>query len=132
MSTTQDPPSPVDINLAQDETKAWRQFSLEFLRANTPGNMVNGYYIPIADINAVIAAAQSVGTTASAVRAYFALRTSGDSAQANLHMYIVAVDDATGDDIIQNQAGDSLIYDTTIPCPTMCGTGNVLNGGVNQ
>ncbi len=44
------------------------------------------------------------------------------------HIYVVPLDE-NGNDKLFDAAGNSLIYDSTMPCPSMCGVGNQLNGG---
>ena len=110
---------PVPIQLAALETLAWREFNASI--APLPEDRVNGYFIPVDDINSILNYVQK------GVRVYFALRDSGTSAQANLHLYIVPVD-ANGNDKLTDQQGNSLVYDTTMPCPSLCGAPNALNG----
>ncbi len=110
---------------AAAQTQNWRDFMVS-ITPNDPTQRVNGYHIPIADINDILSHA------VSGIRAYFALPTENPNppsppTQSAVHLYIVPLD-ANGNDILTNAAGDSLIYDTTVPCPTMCGQGNILNG----
>ncbi len=110
---------PVPIPIAAAETLAWRNFNATI--APEPDNRVNGYFIPIEDIKSIM------GYAEKGVRVYFALRDTGSSVQANLHLYIVPVD-AAGNDKLSDEQQPTLIYDTTLPCPSACGEPNALNG----
>ena len=112
----------VPIPEAAAQTQNWRNF-MNSITPNEPTQRVNGYHIPIDDINNILSHATS------GVRVYFALPPNDPNppTQSAVHLYIVPLD-ANGNDILENQQGDSLIYDTIMPCPTMCGDGNVLNG----
>lgn len=114
-------PLGVPVSEAQIETAAWRTF-IDSIVPSGGENRVNGYYIPITDIqNIPRSYPDAVG-----VRTYFALRGGKGPAQAMLHLYIVPVDE-NGDDVLEVN-GVSTIYDTTMPCPQICGTPNALNG----
>lgn len=87
-------------------------------------DQVNAYFIPIDDITAILQYA------AGGIRTYFALRQDENGLNQQLHLYVVPVD-SNGDDVLFNPSAqpDTLIYDTTLPCPSACGAPNQLNGG---
>jgi hypothetical protein len=117
-------PNPVPVPIAAEQTYNWRQFMLGL----TNYDPVNGYFIPKDDILAVLQYATN------GIRVYFALPPENDMPLVGelhtVHLYVVAVD-GQGNDRIHNPEtlpASSMIYDTTVPCPTLCGSPNVLNG----
>ena len=112
--------TPVDLVKAASETQAWRAFMSDMPNQD----QVNAYFIPIEDITSILQYA------ATGIRTYFALRTDANGLNQQLHMYVVPVD-VNGNDVIFNPSaqGETLIYDTTLPCPSACGGPNQLNGG---
>lgn len=123
----------VDITTVQTELAQWRTFNAQVLNGGqNSADIVNGYFIPIGDIqNVILGNATALGYTPTGVRAYFALRSPQNTpAEANLHLYIVAVDQ-NGNDVVEytppptqndpNPQPVSLVYDTTVPCPPTCG-----------
>jgi|GEM_PF-2425646 len=133
-------PMGVDLNKAAGETAAWRSF-MDKLEGAGHQDRVYSYFIPIADVFNLInigiygsdkmpQVEQIDMQVISGLRAYFALRPPGENgpnAQEMLHLYMVPVD-MNGNDILDVE-GNSVIYDTTQPCPNMCGVTNPLNGG---
>ena len=115
-------PTPVDITTAAAETKAWRDFMATLPQVD----QVNAYFIPIEDITNILQYATN------GIRTYFAIRNDAQGANAQVHLYVVPVD-ANGDDVLFHGPAaqpQSLIYDTTLPCPTACGTANPLNSSM--
>jgi len=106
--------SPVPIPDAAKETFRWREF-IRTVAPQDPSAWINGYFIPIDDINSIM------GYAVNGARVYFAMRE-----DSSIHLYIVPVD-GNGDDILENSQDESLVYDTTLPCPNMCGSPNELN-----
>jgi hypothetical protein len=127
----------VDIESAAIETASWRTF-MDGLVGAGEQDRIYSYHIPIEDILNIVNAEIPEGkemTKPTAVRAFFALRPAsvgpnGSAAQKRLHLYMVPVD-VNGNDVLEID-GVSVIYDTTQPCPNMCGIGNDLNGGATQ
>ncbi len=111
-------PTPVDITKAAAETKAWRDFMATLPQVD----QVNAYFIPIEDITNILQYATN------GIRTYFAIRNDAQGANAQVHLYVVPVD-ANGNDMLWGPQGQSqsLIYDTTMPCPNVCGASNPLN-----
>lgn len=115
----------VPLPEAAAQTLNWRNFMIS-ITPEDPTQRVNGFHIPISDINNLLAYA------ASGMRVYFAMPGADPQppqppTQSTIHLYIVPVD-ANGNDILENEQGVSLIYDTILPCPNVCGSANVLNG----
>jgi hypothetical protein len=108
---------PVPVNDAATETAAWRTYDAQ--KFPNPADRINGFFIPIEDVNAALLNAST------GVRVYLALKETGTSLQDRLHLYVVAVD-ANGNDILEVQ-GNSVVYDATMPCPNTCGQANDLN-----
>lgn len=124
MSTTKiGSATPVDLVKAAGETEAWR----DFMSTMPNQDVINAYFIPIDDITAILQYA------ASGIRTYFALRQDSNGLNQQLHLYVVPVD-ANGNDVLLNPTSqpDTLIYDTTMPCPTLCGAPNPLNTSMPQ
>ena len=116
-------PSPVPVNEAAGQTYNWRNF----MTTVTDYDTVNGYFIPKDDILAVL------DNATNGIRVYFALPDADAEPTPgvihSVHLYVVAVD-GSGNDVIHDPEAiaNSAIYDTTVPCPTVCGTPNALNG----
>lgn len=122
MSNTNQKPlkNSVPVDLAAVQTSNWRDYMTELVQ--DPNDMIKGYFIPISDLTDVMQNAQK------GARVYFALPEQGEEVDIRgVHLYVVAVDE-DGNDILENSNGDSLVYDTTVPCPNMCGEPNKLNG----
>lgn len=122
MSNTNQKPlkNSVPVNLAAVQTSNWRDYMTQELA--DPNELIKGYFIPLDDLNDVMTNA------VNGARVYFALPQILPQADIRgLHLYIVAVD-AEGNDILEGPNGESTVYDTTLPCPTMCGEPNELNG----
>ena len=104
---------PIPVPTAAAETAAWRSFIAGVTQ--NPNYLINGFFIPIGDIT------NTIQYAVNGFRVYMGMRQDG-----TLHLYWVAVD-ADGNDVIQDASQNSLVFDTTVPCPTCCGGGNVLN-----
>jgi hypothetical protein len=105
---------PVPVQDAATETAAWRTFISSV--TNDPKYLINGFFIPLSDIS------NTIQYAATGFRVYGAIKEDG-----TFHLYVVAVD-ANGDDVLVDGNQGSLVFDSTCPCPNMCGGGNVLNG----
>lgn len=124
----------INLQLASTETALWREFNKSTVSPeDQDGNLINAYFIPIEDIqNVVLGNARALGYQPSGIRVYFALRDGECTpAQDNLHLLVVAVDEQ-GNDVYQydpqnGQPTISLVYNATLPCPSVCGTPNPLN-----
>jgi hypothetical protein len=107
---------PIPVLTAQQQTADWR----DFINPIAGNAIVHSFFIPKEDIDAVYKYAET------GIRVYGALRIANDP--TSLHLLVVGVD-ANGDDVIED-GGDSIIYDTTQPCPNMCGGVSILNGQI--
>jgi len=128
MSEVQDPqPAPVcvPIQVAANQTQAWR----DYISTQPAQDQINAYFIPIGDITSILQFAQQ------GIRTYFALRPVQGGLINQLHLYVVPVDEF-GNDVLYNpqtaDPSDTLVYDTTLPCPSMCGDANPLNTSMPQ
>lgn len=128
MEEIKDPqPAPicVPVQIASNQTEAWRNFM-----ATLPAqDQINAYFIPIGDITSILQFAKQ------GIRVYFAMRPVGQGANQQVHLYVVPVDEQGNDQLENPQTADpsdTLIYDTTMPCPNMCGAPNALNTTLPQ
>lgn len=104
---------PVPVSTAATETAAWRTFIGGVTQ--DPNYLINAFFIPIGDIS------NTIQYAVNGFRAYMAMREDG-----TLHLYWVAVD-ADGNDVLEDSNNNSLVFDSTFPCPTRCGQSNSLN-----
>lgn len=106
---------PVPVPVAAAQTANWRAFMKQNLPAGiTP---IKAFFIPIDDLNALR------GFAINGIRVYFALKEPENP--NTLHLMVVPVDGSGNDLITVN--GSSVIYDTTLPCPTLCSSANPIN-----
>jgi hypothetical protein len=122
MSNAFDPggPKTVPVSQAAEEAAYWREIIGPFMN----GNPLRGFFIPIADLNAIAAMHQVSG-----MRAYFCLTTREDFRTVSL--VVVPVDDDNNDitSIADNVGGEvSTIYDLTSPCPAFCDPHSIMYG----
>ncbi|WP_046744660.1 hypothetical protein [Kordia zhangzhouensis] len=101
------PPNTIPVSVASGWTEAWRN--------RTGEEQINGFFIPMTDINEVM-----VEKGIENIRGYLGIDENG-----TVHMLIVGVD-SKGNDMIDEASGQ-FVYDYTKPCPQQCGNKNVLN-----
>ncbi|MBE2290313.1 MAG: hypothetical protein IAE95_12215 [Chitinophagaceae bacterium] len=104
---------PVPVATAAADTAAWRTFIAGVTQ--DPNYLINAFFIPIGDIS------NTIQYAVNGFRAYMGMREDG-----TLHLYWVAVD-ADGNDVLEDSNNNSLVFDSTFPCPTCCGQSNALN-----
>lgn len=114
---------PMNLNVACNQTANWRDYiDAHSLEAGT--GPIYGFFIPIDSLQAVMQEA------VKGVRVYMALNAPDQL--SSLHLLLVPTngDNSTvsGNDILYNPVtNQSTVYDTTMPCPTVCGDPNVIN-----
>ncbi len=114
---------PVPESVAVQQTANWRTLNLL--------GTIKAMYIPIQDILNILANPNLPKVVG--LRAYFAvIDATKPVGPGNVHLYMVPAEE--GDDInpyidilTDPKTGESLIYDTTMPCPHICSTVNPLN-----
>ena len=124
---------PVKIDDAIKATSKWRSWMSE---NDVPEEvMTNAFFIPIGDLQALLAIVQDQYQEAIGVRAYVGMGDPNPDGGSTLKLLLVAVnpspepiDPDPGVDIIENIGSTDYVtvYDFTSPCPKFCDASSVL------
>lgn len=136
MSTQETPQlttgNPITLNQGIEWTTNWRNWCLE--NGFTPEDTLKAFYIPIGDLEAIVATSGAGGA-----RAYLALEKPNDPSTVKIVLVPTATNQLIGygRDIIEplpttgvKNDDDELvtIYDLTLPCPRYCDPTSPLFG----
>lgn len=114
----------VPKDTAQQGTTHWRECMAHYVE--DPTKRLHGFFIHKSDLERALAVAED----AIGIRVYGAL--DGPLDFGSLHLYVVGVDGAGNDVLSIPATGETAVFDTTIPCPDLCGRKNWLNSDVEE
>jgi hypothetical protein len=128
----------VSVDQAKKEIKRWKEHFLE-LGDDAPYDFVQAFFIPMHDIKRLYENYKDLQPTG--VRAYIGITDENEEGCAPLRLLLVPARKHTDfykhhehrhhaletEAELNSDAGDSSIYDFTMPCPDVCAESNGLN-----
>ena len=127
----------VSIDQARKEIQRWKDH-IRSLGEDCPYDFVQAFFIPMHDIKRLYEKYQHLDPTG--VRAYIGITDKNEQGCAPLRLLLVPAKEHTDfyrhhkddadeleDELGVNHAGDSSIYDFTMPCPDVCATNDPLS-----
>ncbi|OQP68250.1 hypothetical protein [Niastella populi] len=121
----------IPLEQAKKEIKRWKEHIAD-MGDDCPYDYVQSFFIPMEDIKRLYENYQHLHPTG--VRAYIGIKEKNEKGCAPLRLLLVPATKHTDfynngplADEAGNNAGNSSVYDFTMPCPDVCASENDLN-----